>query len=174
MEWQLPAGGWSPQPHVHPHITETYEVLDGELELLINRSWRRLRPGDRASVEAGAVHTFRVGPVPARVRNVHRPACDFEPYIRALCATANARDLGDLGGPRALLYIAMLVDEFPEHSRAAGRALTLPPLPWPPWRGCCASGLPRIAAARSVRRARELMAGPTDACHTPSGIAMAS
>ena len=54
---------------------------------------------------------------------MHRPACDFEPYIRALCATANARDLGDLGGPRALLYIAMLVDEFPEHSRAAGRAL---------------------------------------------------
>ena len=129
MEWQLPAGGWSPQPHVHPHITETYEVLDGELELLINRSWRRLRPGDRASVEAGAVHTFRVGPVPARVRNIHRPACDFEPYIRALCATANARDLGDLGGPRALLYIAILVDEFPEHSRAAGRALDLATTP---------------------------------------------
>ena len=61
--------------------------------------------------------------MPARVRNIHRPACDFEPYIRALCATANARDLGDLGGPRALLYIAMLVDEYPEHSRAAGRTL---------------------------------------------------
>ena len=125
MEWQLPAGGWSPQPHVHPHLTEDYEVLDGELELLINRSWRRLRPGDRASVAPGTVHTFRVGAAPARVRNVHRPACDFEPYIRALCATANARDLGDLSGPRALLYIAMLVDEFPEHSRAAGRALNL-------------------------------------------------
>ncbi|WP_053226392.1 cupin domain-containing protein [Solirubrobacter soli] len=125
MEWQLPAGGWSPQPHIHPHITETYEVLDGELELLINRSWRRLRPGDHASVEAGAVHTSRVGAAPARVRNVHRPARDFEPYIRALCATANARDLGDLNGPRALLYIAMLVDEFPEHSRAARQALHL-------------------------------------------------
>jgi mannose-6-phosphate isomerase-like protein (cupin superfamily) len=90
MEWQLPAGAWSPQPHVHPHLTEEYEVLDGGLELLINRSWRRLRPGDRATVAAGTVHTFRVGTAPARVRNVHRPACDFEPYIRALCATANA------------------------------------------------------------------------------------
>ena len=129
MEWHLPAGGWSPQPHVHPHLTEDYEVLDGELELLINRSWRRLRPGDRATVAPGTVHTFRVGPAPARVRNVHRPACDFEPYIRALCATANARDLGDLTGPRALLYIAMLVDEFPQHSRAAGRALNLAAAP---------------------------------------------
>ncbi|MDA0158808.1 hypothetical protein OM076_00910 [Solirubrobacter ginsenosidimutans] len=60
---------------------------------------------------------------------MHRPACDFEPHIRALRSTANARDLGDLGGPRALLYIAMLVDEFPEHSRAAGRALDLATAP---------------------------------------------
>ena len=125
MEWQLPAGGWSPQPHVHPHLTEHYTVLDGELELLINRSWHRLRPGDHASVDPGTVHTFRVRAAPARVRNVHAPACDFEPYIRALCATATARDLGDLSGARALLYIALLVDEFPEHSRAAGRALNL-------------------------------------------------
>ena len=125
MEWQLPARGWSPQPNVHPHLTEHYTVLDGELELLINRSWRHLRPGDHASIAPGTIHTFRVGAAPARVRNVHRPACDFEPYIRALCATANARDLGDLSGARALLYIALLVDEFPEHSRAAGRALNL-------------------------------------------------
>ena len=60
---------------------------------------------------------------------MHRPARDFEPYIRALCATANARDLGDLTGPRALLYIAMLVHEFPQHSRAAGRTLNLAAAP---------------------------------------------
>jgi len=129
MEWQLPPSGWTPQPHVHPYLTETYEALDGELELLTNRSWRRLRPGDLATVAPGTVHTFRVGAAPARVRNVHRPECDFEPYIRALCATANARDLGDLTGPRALLYIAMLVNEFPHHSRAAGRALNLAAAP---------------------------------------------
>ncbi len=60
---------------------------------------------------------------------MHRPARDFEPYIRALCATANARDLGDLSGPRALLYVAMLVDEYPDHSRAAGRALNFAAAP---------------------------------------------
>src|SRR5690349_15522176 len=64
MAWQLPAGGWSPQPHVHPLLTEDYEVLDGELELLIDGAWRRLRTGDRATVAAGTVHTFRTGPAP--------------------------------------------------------------------------------------------------------------
>jgi hypothetical protein len=26
MEWQLPAGGWAAQPHVHPGLTEEYEL----------------------------------------------------------------------------------------------------------------------------------------------------
>lgn len=123
MEWELPAGGWAPQPHVHPHLTEEYEVIEGSIEILIGREWRRLEPGDSESVPPGTVHTFRVGPAPARVRNVHRPALDFEPYIKKLCATANERNLGDLSGFRALVYIAMLVDEYPRHSRAPGRML---------------------------------------------------
>ena len=68
----------------------------------------------------GTVHTFRVGPDPARVRNVHRPARDFEPYIHSLCGTANERNLGDLRGPRSLLYIAMLVDEYPSTRERQG------------------------------------------------------
>lgn len=123
MEWSLPARGWAPQPHVHPSLTEEYEILEGSLELLIGREWRQLRQGDHAAVPPGTVHTFRAGSDPARVRNVHRPALDFEPYIQRLCMTANERRLGDLRSLRSLLYIAMLVDEYPEHSRAAGRLL---------------------------------------------------
>jgi hypothetical protein len=54
---------------------------------------------------------------------MNRPALDFEPYITPPCAAANQRNLGDLTGVRALLYIAVLVREFPLHSRAPGRAL---------------------------------------------------
>jgi hypothetical protein len=28
MEWELPTGAWAPQPHVHPGLTEQYEVLE--------------------------------------------------------------------------------------------------------------------------------------------------
>jgi mannose-6-phosphate isomerase-like protein (cupin superfamily) len=123
MEWELPARGWAPQPHIHPDLTEEYEVLEGSFEILVGEEWRALEAGEYASVPPGTVHSFRVGAAPVRVRNVHRPALDFEPYIRKLCSTANERKLGDLGGVRSLLYIAMLVDEYPRHSRAPGRAL---------------------------------------------------
>jgi hypothetical protein len=51
MEWSLPARGWAPQPHVHPSLTEEYEVLEGSVELLIGRAWRVLRQGDHAANE---------------------------------------------------------------------------------------------------------------------------
>jgi hypothetical protein len=123
MEWVFPAHAWAPQRHVHPRLTEEYEVLDGSLEILIGREWRQFTRRERASVPPGTVHTFRVGTDPARVRNVHRPPLDFEPYIRALCRTANEHDLGDLSDIRSLIYVAMLVEQYPKHSRAPGRLL---------------------------------------------------
>jgi Cupin domain len=130
MEWELPAHGWAPQAHVHPRLTEEYEVLEGSLEVLVGSEWRKLTAGDGASVAPGTVHTFRVGASPVRVRDVHRPALDFEPYIKRLCSAANQRSLEDLSGFRALLCIAVLVREFPLHSRAPGRLLNVavPPL----------------------------------------------
>jgi quercetin dioxygenase-like cupin family protein len=123
MEWELPAGGWAPQPHVHPRLTEEYEVLEGSFEVLVDRDWRELGAGDKASIAPGTVHSFRVGPSAVRLRNVHRPALDFEPYIKRLCAAANERSLGDLSGLRALLSIAVLVREYPQHSRAPNALL---------------------------------------------------
>jgi mannose-6-phosphate isomerase-like protein (cupin superfamily) len=123
MELELPAHGWAPRPHVHPGLTEEYEVLEGSLDVLIGSDWRTLNSGDAASVPPGTVHTFRVGGGSVRLRNVHRPALDFEPYIKQLRNAANQRNLHDLSGVRALVYIAVLLREFPQHSRAPGRLL---------------------------------------------------
>jgi mannose-6-phosphate isomerase-like protein (cupin superfamily) len=123
MEWELPAHGWAPQPHMHPRLTEEYQVLEGSFDVLVGTEWRNLTAGDGASVPPGIVHTFRVGAGPVRVRNVHRPPLDFEPYIKRLCVAASQRSLGDLSGLRALVYIAVLVREFPLHSRAPARLL---------------------------------------------------
>jgi mannose-6-phosphate isomerase-like protein (cupin superfamily) len=118
MDWELPTKGWAPQPHIHPRLTEEYEVLDGSLDGWIGSEWRTLTAGEAASVPPRTVHTFRVGAIPVRVRNVHRPALDFEPYINRLCSAANRRNPEQ--SARAL-YIAVLVREFPQHSRASGR-----------------------------------------------------
>jgi quercetin dioxygenase-like cupin family protein len=123
MEWELPAHGWAPREHVHPALTESYSVTEGSLDVVIEGDWRTLRPGDEASVPPGSVHTFRVGGSPVRLRNMHSPALDFEPYIRHLCDAAREHDLGDLGNLKSLLTVAVLIREFPLHSRAPGRAL---------------------------------------------------
>ena len=46
MEWELPAHGWAPGPHVHPVQTEEYEVLDGSLDLRVGRDGVQNLPGN--------------------------------------------------------------------------------------------------------------------------------
>jgi hypothetical protein len=69
------------------------------------------------------------------------PVLDFEPYIIRLCGAANQRNLGDLTGPRALLYVAVLVREF-RCTRAPGRLLS--------------AGLPWLAALRRLLGCRTI------------------
>lgn len=123
IEMELPAGAWAPQPHVHPRLTEEYEVLQGTFDVLLGREWRTLSEGEVAVVPPGTVHTFRAGNNRACVRNVHRPALDFEPHIEALCAAARDKQLGDLSNFRSLLQLAVLIRAYPLHSRAPGRLL---------------------------------------------------
>jgi quercetin dioxygenase-like cupin family protein len=123
MEWDLPAHGWAPGAHVHPGLTEEYEVLNGSLDVQISGEWKTLRQGESAVVPRGALHTFRVGSAPAKIRNVHKPALDFEPYIRMLNATFNERGLGDGRGLRALLYTVLVLRRYPKASKAPNALL---------------------------------------------------
>jgi quercetin dioxygenase-like cupin family protein len=47
-----------PPPHAHPWSESVY-VLDGELDLMVEGEWTRMRVGDTARVPAGGLHTFR-------------------------------------------------------------------------------------------------------------------
>ena len=48
---RLAAGkAWVGAPvHLHPSATESYEVLEGELEVLVGGEWRTLGPGEKVS-----------------------------------------------------------------------------------------------------------------------------
>ena len=81
MEWSLPAGAFAPPPHRHPTQVETYEVLEGGLEVMIDGDWQRLEAGKTASVPVAASHTFRLVGEPVRVRNFHRPGGRFDEFI---------------------------------------------------------------------------------------------
>ena len=113
MEFVLGPQCLPPPPHVHPHQVESYKVLEGSLELLVEGSWRTLRIGDSASVPVGMSHTFRnsSGSI-VRVQNWHKPAMQFEKFIEMTSrrmASAGVRSKRD---PRALIYLSMGMIEF--------------------------------------------------------------
>jgi quercetin dioxygenase-like cupin family protein len=52
-----PGGG--PPSHSHLNEDETFYVLEGEYEFLLDGEWRRSIPGQAIQVMRGSVHTFR-------------------------------------------------------------------------------------------------------------------
>ncbi len=104
----LPQAG-VPPPHLHPHAVEVFEVIEGELEMLIGREWRTARAGESVTVEPGVRHSFRNrsgGEVV--VTNVHDPHHDFETYIRAIARTSQEMRAMGPKSPGTAIRIALL------------------------------------------------------------------
>lgn len=122
MEFTLPPGSVAPPPHVHAGLTEEYEMIEGNLDVMVGTDWRALAPGESASVPPDTLHTFknRSGGT-VRVRNVHRPPARFEDYIEHICKLSQARGIKGARDPRLPIYLSMLMLEYPE-TLAPGRA----------------------------------------------------
>lgn len=91
MEWDLgPNTGGTPV-HIHPSAVETYEVLEGELDVYVDGVWRTLESGETLTVERGVPHTFRnASDRLTRVYNTHAPAMEFANYFEGLDKLANS------------------------------------------------------------------------------------
>jgi quercetin dioxygenase-like cupin family protein len=99
--------------HIHPAQDETYEVIEGAFKVLVGSEWHELGPGQSATVPAGTVHTFRiVGDQPARVRNLHAPALDFEDYFATESRLMSEGKIKNYSSPVALLYYAGLLRQY--------------------------------------------------------------
>lgn len=99
--------------HVHPQQAETYEVIEGVFNVLVGSEWHELGPGQSVTVPAGSVHTFRVvGEGPARVRNLHAPALDFEDYFATESRLMREGRIKSYSSPVALVYYAGLLGKY--------------------------------------------------------------
>jgi oxalate decarboxylase/phosphoglucose isomerase-like protein (cupin superfamily) len=113
MEFVLPPGCVPPPPHVHRHQVESYEVLEGALDVVVEGEWRTLGPGESLSVPVGALHTFRnASGATVRVRNWHRPAMEFEAFIERLSRTLRAAGVKRKRDPRVPLYVSMVMLDY--------------------------------------------------------------
>jgi mannose-6-phosphate isomerase-like protein (cupin superfamily) len=73
-----------PGPHYHERHTDSWYVLEGELELTIAGETVRLGAGGFVSVPPGVVHSFtNGGSGRARFLNIHSPDQGFTDYLRA-------------------------------------------------------------------------------------------
>lgn len=93
FEWRLKPDGLMPFAHVHPCQTETFEVLQGEMSVLISHAVHVVKAGETITVPAGAVHQ----PMnPKRqelvVRVTFRPALNADLALETICALAVMSD----------------------------------------------------------------------------------
>ena len=120
MEWVLLPRSSGTPVHIHPAATESYEVLEGELEVYVHGKWEVLRVGEKASVPAGTPHTFRnLSDSQTRVQNVHAPAMRFEEYFGGIDAVVRSGKIAhDRMSLKAILYLSVLMTTFQNEIRS--------------------------------------------------------
>ena len=120
MEWELaPHTGGTPV-HIHPRATESYEVVEGKLDLYVDGAWRTLTAGEKASVDPGIAHTFRnATDSPARVYNTHAPAMRYDEYFESLHQVVNSGVIREgRMTPKVILYMSVLMTSFEDEIRS--------------------------------------------------------
>jgi mannose-6-phosphate isomerase-like protein (cupin superfamily) len=139
----------APPRHVHPN-EESFEVLEGSLEVWKDGKWTTVRPGETATAPAGTAHTFRnASNEPATIITRFRPAFRSEAYFRDMHKLIQEGKIKRLPPkePRSAIYASMLISEYSDEWRdrpperrhegdgarrqgASIRALARPPFPF--------------------------------------------
>ena len=112
-----------PPPHVHPHSEESFEVIEGSLDVCQDGVWTTLGPGDSATVPANVPHTLRnASEQPVKCVTRIRPAGGSEQFFRHMHRLIHEGKLKRLPPkePASAIYAAMLFCRYPEEIRATG------------------------------------------------------
>lgn len=121
MDFEFPPGGRPVPQHAHPG-SESFEVLQGAIDLRVGRQVHRLAVGETFTVTTELHSPSNPLDVPAVVRVVCEPGAFAERGLRGYFGMARDGLIRDDGRPRDLLAAAVLnVSEEGE--------LYLPPLP---------------------------------------------
>lgn len=113
-----------PPVHVHPTASESFSVLEGEIEVFMDGSWTKATAGETITVPADVPHSVRnQSGRPAKLVNAHWPAGRMEDFFL---------DGGRLAGdgkikalppkePKSAIYAAMLFQKYPADIRVTGQ-----------------------------------------------------
>lgn len=94
LEISPPGGG--PPPHQHQNEDETFFVVEGEYELLIDGVWIKASAGDAFYRARGTLHGFRnCGATDGKMLIVVQPG-GFQSYLEEISPLSVPADLGKL------------------------------------------------------------------------------
>ncbi|MEV4418762.1 cupin domain-containing protein [Patulibacter sp. NPDC049589] len=106
----------SPPVHVHDNAEDSFEIVEGRLDVQLDGTWRTYGPGERAAAAPGLRHTLRnPHDEPVTFVNRHRPAVDYEGFFRDMASLTSTGKMG-AGAPRSprqAIYAAMLFKAHP-------------------------------------------------------------
>jgi len=119
MEWELSPQTGGPPIHIHPHATESYEVLQGKFDVWVNGGWKTLSVGEKVAVEKGVPHTYRnASHETTRVYNTHQPALKFDEYFEGLHTLAKSGVFkSNQMTLKTILYLSALMTKHKDETR---------------------------------------------------------
>ena len=141
MRWETPRSGadtggellegtmWfaghmaGPPVHVHPHASESFRVLEGQIEVFMDGRWAPAVAGETVTVPAGVPHSVRNRAAgPAKLVNAHWPAQQMEGFFLDGGRLASEGKIKALPpkDPRTAIHAAMLFQKYPDDIRATG------------------------------------------------------
>ena len=83
LELSFPADFEGVDPHTHPDHTDSFYVLEGEVEFFQDGEWHRSGPGTFLSVPPNVEHGFRPAGTAIRLLNFHTPQTGFIEGLRS-------------------------------------------------------------------------------------------
>jgi quercetin dioxygenase-like cupin family protein len=70
-------------PHTHADHSDSFYVLEGEVEFYLDGAWHRCGPGTFVSVPPNVEHGFRPAGGNFRLLNLHTPRVGFIDWLRS-------------------------------------------------------------------------------------------
>lgn len=98
-----------PPMHLHPAQYETYQVLEGEAEFILNHKKVIVKQGESIEIPPNTPHTFRnTKSTWLKMQDVHTPALSFEEMMRELHGLVQAGKVKSLSDFKSMVYMSML------------------------------------------------------------------
>lgn len=112
VEVEFAPRAWSGN-HVHPGQEESFVMLSGVLDVLVDGRWRRLQQGESVRIPKGTIHGWRNSTeAAARATNTHDPGLRTQEYWERMENLIRAGKVTGMTGLRSGIYLSLHAMQF--------------------------------------------------------------